>query len=151
MHRPLFASGECTRSRGIIILMGEWLNETALNRPQSEHGHVCIGSVRKPDQRIQAMNFRLRLSSAPTGAPEAARRLAVMAPLDSRSPNDRGALQNTLKLWALIWILESQLPYLPWYEVPKRSLVMTRLEQLYIKSHAVSPSKNVFRGRVNSE
>ena len=28
------------RGRGIIIVMGEWLNETVLNRPQSEHEHV---------------------------------------------------------------------------------------------------------------
>ena len=136
-------------SRGIIIVMREWLKEAVLNWLQNEH--VCIDSVRKPDQRIQAMNFRLRLS-APTGARRRGAAAVMMAPPhDSRSPNDRGALQNTLKLWALIWILEAQLPYLPWYEVPKRSLVMTRLEQLYIKSHAVSPSKNVFRGRVNSE
>ena len=31
----------------------------------------------------------------------------------SRSKNDRGAPQNTLEVWALIWILEAQLSYLP--------------------------------------
>ena len=90
-------------------MAAEWLKWAVLNRRRSRRD--C-----KPRTKNSGNEYPTPLACRRHPEPEREAATAVMAPADSRSPNDGGALQETLELWAPIWSPEeAQLPYLlPW-------------------------------------